>query len=117
MAIILNRDEAYNKAVELGKQFINAFNQIIDKTDAIDKEIYYEEMTNAYRTCTLIRIEPKNIPLSVGDLICWFFRAGQQKQELISEDKLDMYGELVYQLMTTSSNLSIKEIMEQIINE
>jgi len=115
MAIILNREEAYNKAVELGKQFINAFNQIIDRPDATDKQIWYGEMTNAYRTCRLIQIQPKNISLGTSDLICWFFRAGQQKQELISEDRLDMYGELVYQLMTIPSNLSIKEIMEEYV--
>lgn len=109
------RDYIIEKCASLGNQFAIHFNKIVKEgKDSLNFNHHCHEMQTWWNRVRDFRIKPSGKSLNTEQYIDWFFTAGKTTEEII--DNVEIYDKLIIQLLS-NKNKSIKEIMEQIIDE
>lgn len=101
----------------LGTQFAHHFNKIMDEgTESQYFSYHCNELQNFFNQINNVKFKHNNKRLTIENLIDWFFTAGQNIEDVVKEQYVDAYDELLTYLVSHRDNFNIKEIMTELCN-
>ena len=87
LELALNRSEAANRCLSLGEQFITHFHKVYE--EGVNGDSFHHhcsEMQGWWDTVTRIRLKPKGKLIPYSQLHDWFFTAGSEVGDYLSDD-------------------------------
>lgn len=125
----LSRSDAIDLCLNLGKEFAEHFVKVV--TEGVNSENFNHhcsEMQAWFDKVRKIKLKPKGKTLNIEQYIDWFFTVGQNTEDVVGENNVDLYEKLIAKLLnllnlydknninSNNTNINITNIMKEILN-
>ena len=112
----LSRLDAMDRCISYGEKFCDHFNLICKNgIEASDFKYHCGELQGWFKTIRKIKTKSDSKGLRNEDLIDWFFTAGQNIEDVIWPEYLEIYKKFIDKLLTNDDNL-ISDIMTELLS-
>ena len=103
--------DAMDRCHSLGEQFANHFNKVCSSTKESDDFVHHcIEMQAGFDQVKDIILKHNNKKITYVNLIDWFFTYGNNVENIIDEQYVDLYNVFIIKLLN-SKTTSIKDIL------
>lgn len=97
----LSRADAIDKCISLGKKFAEHFNKLFYDED-FEKNHHLSEMQVWYNSVKSIKLSYSSKYISNTKLVEWFFTAGEDVEDIIKLNLIDLYEEFIINVLKTN---------------
>lgn len=112
----LSRSDAISLCLDLGKEFSEHFVKVTTEgTNSENFNHHCSEMQAWFDKIRKIKLKPKSKTLNIEQYVDWFFTAGQNIEDVVGEDNVELYEKLIEGLLNNKNN-KIINIMKNILN-
>lgn len=112
----LSLTQAMDRCMDLGEKFAEHFNKIVDEGISSNNFTHHcIEMQSWWDKVKNLRLKHNNKVISNVNLIDWFFTGGKDVEDLINEDKVNLYNEFLVKLLI-DRNRSIEDLFIEMFN-